>query len=98
MPTPHNLAALTRSVPMGFPAAIQAVAALEDRLLRLQSDPHPEAWAIADTHAALAAVREAFGLWPRADREAVEDAAHEARYADTDDVPLALHIYQSEGR
>lgn len=55
--------ALTRSVGMGYPAAIQAIAALETRLAYLQTTD--QQWAAADCHAALAAIREAFGLWPR---------------------------------
>ena len=101
---------LVRSVPMTFPGAVQAIAALEARIdyLRLSG----EEWAVADAHHALVAIRVAFGIL---DSEAVLDAHHEAEQAamaeyaaaesfdpsdgspDPVDVPVALDSYWNRG-
>lgn len=89
---------LSHHVAMTYPAAVQAIAALEDRILHLRA-LRAEAWAIADCHAAVMALRETFNLY---DTEAAMDAAHEAAHAALDDlaavdVPAALDSYWNRG-
>jgi hypothetical protein len=91
---------LVHRVPMTYPAAIQAIAAIDERVLHLRAIG-AEAWAIADCHAAATALRMAFDVWPPT--EAQLDAAHEAsqaeirELADADDIPLALDSYWNRG-
>lgn len=90
---------LDRVVSLSFPAAIQAVAALEDRIAMLHHDD--EAWARRDAQSAVDAIREQFGI--RKMTEAELDAAHEAAHIAldelrrADDIPLALATYWNRG-
>lgn len=96
---------LTRMVGITYPVAVQLIAAAEDRLREYQGYVHrgaDVAFVVADCHAAIATLREAFGLWPRT--EAQLDAAHEAAQADIADliageadVPVALDVYWNRG-
>lgn len=96
-PATHTPPALVRYVPTTFPMAVQAIAALEERVALLRTSG--EEWALIDAHAALASLRAAFDLWPS---EAQLDAAHEAAmHAMSElaeaDVPLALDSYWNRG-
>ena len=98
---------LVRYVPATFPMAIQAIAALEDRVREYQgyADRGADvAFVIVDCHAMIALIRETFGLWPRSEAEL--DAAHEQGVAELDalrlrdgipDVPVALDTYWNRG-
>lgn len=71
---------LERPVPLSFPGAIQAVAALEDRISQLYHSD--EAWARRDAQRAVDAIREVFGIRRMTDAEI--DAAHEHAVAQLD--------------
>jgi hypothetical protein len=98
---------MARIIGVTLPMAVQAIAALEDRITEYQGYANrgaDVAFVVADCHALVATLREAFGLWPRS--EAEFDALHEATLFDPEDdspdpvpdIPLALAIYQAEGR
>jgi hypothetical protein len=78
--------ALTQSVPLDYLAAIQAVAALEDRIREYQqyADRGADvAFVVTDAHRAVVAIREAFRI---------------ERPAPRDDTTPQLLQYQAEGR
>jgi hypothetical protein len=101
-----ELNAMDRPVTLSFPSAVQAIAALEDRIAMLHHDD--EAWARRDAQRAVDELRQVFGI--RRMTEAELDAAHEAAHIALDelrdndypdhadmsvderpDVPLAFH-------
>lgn len=95
MTTPPEL---LRPVPLGYPAAIQAVAALEDRLREYQAHVRagaPVEFVIVDCHAALVAIRTAFRI-PREltdlERKALFDAVEVERERGGLDVPKAAAV------
>ena len=80
---------LTRLVPMDYPAAIQAIAALDNRIREFQAHvAHgaPVAFAVADAHRAVSAIRETFGV------------ERHRPYDEDDQVSPQLAQYQAEGR
>ena len=95
---------LEREVSLDFPAGIQAIAALDDRIERLRSlnSDGDIDYAIIASLRAILALRVAFRL--PAPTEAQLDAAHEAAMAEfrelrdaEDDVPMALVSYWERG-
>jgi hypothetical protein len=73
---------LDKPVILSFPSAVQAIAALEDRIAMLHHDD--EAWARADCQRAVDELRQVFGI--RRMTEAELDAAHEAAHAALDEM------------
>lgn len=79
--------------------AVQAIAALEDRIAFLGRPE--EAWAREDAQRAVDEIRRAFGVRKMTEAEldaAHEQAMHELERMRTPDVPEALETYWREGR
>lgn len=94
---------LTRAVPVDYPAAVQGIAALEQRIIELRSWPGDFSLEAAAAHRLVVALREAFGI--RELSEAEVDAAHEAAVVALDrliegesDVPVAYSPHRYPAR
>ena len=94
---------LTRTVRADYLAAVQGIAALEQRIAELRSWPGDFSMEIDAAGRLVNALRETFGI--RCMTEAEVDAAHEAATIALDaviagdpDVPLALDIYWNGSR
>ena len=90
---------LTRPVATDYPAAVQGIAAIEQRIIELRSWPGDFTAEITAAHRLVVALREAWGI--REMTEAEVDAAHEAAVASLDrliegeaDVPRAYSPYR----
>lgn len=94
---------LTQQVPLDYLAAVQAIAALEDRIREYQHYADRGAdvgFVVTDAQRAVVAIREAFRLYPRGAREAMAEATAERDpYGPVaDDTSPQLLRYQAEGR
>ena len=78
------LPSLTRAVVTDFPAAVQGIAAIEQRIVDLRSWPGDFTAEIAAAQRLVVALREAFGIHEMT--EAEMDAAHEQAVAELDRV------------
>jgi len=107
----HDTVTLTRAVVTDYPAAVQGIAAIEQRIIELRAWPGDFTREIAAAHRLVVSLRQAFGI--REMSEAEVDAMHERAVAELDrvmafdpaegspdpiDVPVAFFSYQAEGR